>query len=814
MTLPFDLGTLRIETPAILFALLALPLLFRGVAGRGRAAAVAGVCRAGAAAAVVLALAGLEVEHARPADGVCVVAAIDVSSSVGRAGVEAARRHLEPLVGALGERDQLGAVAFAGRARVLAHPAAGHPSLDALLPPPAFDPEALEPGETDLAGALARATPLCPDDHQAAILLFTDGHETTGSLLAEAQLGEPRIPIFPVIPPAPALPPALVRRLLVPPLAPARSALPFTAVVEAREPLSAALQVEANGAALTPLPMDLPQGISVIPLPYRFARPGQYLLTATLLLPPTTPAAPGRVTAVATVTRPLRVLVVSERAAPVVAAALAERGMDVEVLPPAGLAARLGRSADHHLVVLDDVAGGALEPRTLEALERWVAAGGGLVATGGPHLFGDPRLVASPLERLLPVRLQSQTPEPREREPIALYLVIDRSNSMGYATGDTGFPSGEKMEYAKRAALAVLEQLAPSDLVGAIAFDSAPYELGPLLPAAEGRPNLAARIRALQYGGGTDFKEALEIALRQLLETNRRVRHLILLTDGDTNRRADDHALLVGAYARAEISITTIRIGSDTVNLDLLSTISRTTGGEFHHVENVHALPQLMIRDTQRLIDTAANRRERRAHLGDAGPILAGLPETSLPAVARWAVTRPKAGAEVRVYVEAEGRRDPLLATWQYRLGRAAAVPLDFQAQAAGWAAWRGFGKLWAQLALWAASPALPERRLEAVHRPEGTLVRLYAGADDTAPLALRLPGRADVPFRPTGRRRFAALVPNLAPGLHSGHLLAGAREDAVLVPVTRARERPRSARGGGEPGAPRARRGRDRRRG
>jgi hypothetical protein len=343
------------------------------------------------------------------------------------------------------------------------------------------------------------------------------------------------------------------------------------------------------------------------------------------------------------------------------------------------------------------------------------------------------------------------------------------------------------MEYAKRAALAVLEQLAPSDLVGAIAFDSAPYEVGPLLPAAEGRPNLAARIRALQYGGGTDFKEALEIALRQLLETNRRVRHLILLTDGDTNRRADDHALLVGAYARAEISITTIRIGSDTVNLDLLSTISRTTGGEFHHVENVHALPQLMIRDTQRLIDTAANRRERRAHLGDAGPILAGLPETSLPPVARWAVTRPKAGAEVRVYVEAEGRRDPLLATWQYRLGRAAAVPLDFQAQAAGWAAWRGFGKLWAQLALWAASPALPERRLEAVHRPEGTLVRLYAGADDTTPLALRLPGRADVPFRPTGRRRFAALVADLAPGLHPGHLLAGAREEAVLVPVTRA---------------------------
>src|SRR5262250_1405267 len=76
---------------------------------------------------------------------------------------------------------------------------------------------------------------------------------------------------------------------------------------------------------------------------------------------------------------------------------------------------------------------------------------------------------------------------------------------------------GEKMEYARRAALAVLDQLGPHDLAGAIAFDSQPYELGPLLPVSDGRPALAARIRALRHGGGTDFKEALDMARRDLV---------------------------------------------------------------------------------------------------------------------------------------------------------------------------------------------------------------------------------------------------------------------------------------------------------
>src|SRR5439155_661806 len=110
-----------------------------------------------------------------------------------------------------------------------------------------------------------------------------------------------------------------------------------------------------------------------------------------------------------------------------------------------------------------------------------------------------------------------------------------------------------------------------------------------LLPLAEGRAALTAKIRQLQYGGGTDFKEALDRARRSLVAAGRRVRHVILLTDGDTNRSAPDHDDLIADLARDDVTVTTIRIGDDTVHLDLLNRISRATGGAFHHVEDVEA---------------------------------------------------------------------------------------------------------------------------------------------------------------------------------------------------------------------------------
>jgi len=547
------------------------------------------------------------------------------------------------------------------------------------------------------------------------------------------------------------------------------------------------LEVRADEERAAPVPVELAPGTSLVELPYRFRAEGEFLLRARLLLPPDQPRAPAPAGVPITVTPPARVLLVSELARPVVGVALTRRGADVDVVRPAALAPYLAGLADYHAVILDDVARAGLGDAALERLRAWVARGGALIATGGERLFGDPAFAASPLAHLLPVTVEPPSAEPKTREPIALYLLIDRSNSMGYSSSNPAVQFGEKMEYAKRAAIAVLEQLGPSDLVGAIAFDSQPYELGRLRPVAESRGALRAAIERLQYGGGTDFKDALDIARGNLVDSGRRVRHVILLTDGDTNRHPEDHVELIAALARAEITVTTIRIGSDTVNLELLKTISHATGGEFHHVEHVEALPQLMLRDTRRLLDPTAGIEDAAAHIGVPGPMLAGLTERELPPVARWAPTRAKPGAELRLYVDAGERRDPLLATWQYELGRVAALPVDFEAGARAWPAWRGFAKLWSQLLLWTIPPARPsDRRLEARRLDDGALIRLETGTDTAGPFGLRLAGSGDVPLHPVGRRAFAAVVPHLEPGVHLCRLVSAAGEEPLrlLVPA------------------------------
>ena len=704
--------TVGVVWPGMLLLLLAVPLIVL-VGRRRRGTLWAVVLRSLAAVAMVLVLAGAYLQRARPSGGACVILAVDVSASVARAGLDAAGRMLPALARAHGPRDVVGVLAFGGTARVLAPPSHEPPTAAALIV--AADAAGLDPDASDLAGALALAAPLCPETTQPAVLLFSDGQETRGSVLAEASLEEPHVPIFPVALAETDLPRAVIRRVLVPTRAPEHVMVPLEAVVESHAPApeDGTVVVAADDGAPREVAAKLLPGLTLVALPYRASGRGAHRLDAALRLPPDGPLLPGAAHLALQVTAPPHVIVASERGSSVVAAVLVERGLDVDLVAPSALPELAARLDREDVVVLDDVARGTIPASALGPLASWVARGGALLVTGGPHLFGDPGWAQSPLAPILPVELVSQAPEPKEREPIALELVIDRSNSMGYSTRPDPNGEGEKMEYARRAALAVLDQLGPQDLAGAIAFDSQPYELGALTPVESGRDALAAHIRALRHGGGTDFKEALDIARRNLVSSGRRVRHIILLTDGDTNRRADEHADLIASLARDDVTVTTLRIGSDTVNLELLQQISSETGGEFHHVADVASLPQLMIRDTRRLIDSPGSMVNAPARLGEPGPILAGLREDELPRVARWAMTRLRPDAQLRLYLDTGGRRDPLLATWQYELGRVAVLPVDFQSGAAEWAGWEGFGKFWTQLVLW----ALPQPA-EAAARP------------------------------------------------------------------------------------------------
>jgi Mg-chelatase subunit ChlD len=768
----------RLWLLAIVVLVVAAGLL---TAGR-RGAALAAAARMMALSLLVLVAAGLSIEVPREARSLCLVLSTDVSASVGdraeRLGDEIAR----DLVAKLRPDDRLGAVAFARQAQILAWPSA--PPRPPRLAAPLIDRSA-----TRLASGIEAAIPLCPEDSERKLVLITDGNETAGDARRAAALArETDTRVYAELPGSNGHGEGvLLEKLVAPPLVREGSVFTMRAVVRNgfAESKRAALDFLVDGAPAAQEAIRLDPGVNVFEVPYQLHQRGSYRLAARLL--PDGAESEERREATLAVAGPLRALVVTRAPDSAFARALRMREVDVEFREPAKFP-KLEELLQYHCVVFDDVRRKELTREALDALESYVKTfGGGFLMTGGPGSFGDKDFQKSPIERVLPVHLVAQEPKAKGRLPMGMFLLIDRSNSMGYNSRRHDVRDGEKMRYARGAALAMVAQLRPEDRIGVIAFDSDPYVLGPLRPLSEQRSELEDRIARLVPGGGTDFKTALEIATAQLVQSGLKTLHVILLTDGDTNRGADDHVAVIQAMARLGISVTTIRIGDDEVNLEFLKRISRDTGGRFYHVEDIERLPELIVNDTRQARgekeaadrppeDTAATvAGPRRPIVGEATEVVRGLAEFGFPPVGAVPPTKVKAGADLVLYVGDAARKQPLLATWQYGLGRAAAFPFDpTQPDLASWAAWPGFAKLWSQLVRWAVREEASWETKQSVRFRDGlpylevqTFDDLGAGAIEAqlftapeSPVALAL--------TPVAPRLYRAPLPPLPPGKYA----------------------------------------------
>ncbi|MEP7363539.1 MAG: hypothetical protein ABI972_09815, partial [Acidobacteriota bacterium] len=92
-------------------------------------------------------------------------------------------------------------------------------------------------------------------------------------------------------------------------------------------------------------------------------------------------------------------------------------------------------------------------------LEAFVQQGGGLLVIGGDrNVYLDKKGIEDALDRVLPAKLAP----PRSPEGTCVVLIVDKSSSM----------EGKKMELARIAAIGVVENLRPIDLVGVLIFDN------------------------------------------------------------------------------------------------------------------------------------------------------------------------------------------------------------------------------------------------------------------------------------------------------------------------------------------------------
>jgi Mg-chelatase subunit ChlD len=774
------------DRPLLLWLLVLVPI----AATPGILAMRSGLRWAGAASATLRALcvvglvamlAGLRIPGRIAAQSVAVVAVMDESRSVSPDQQDWMRGQIEQLKSAMAPSDQLGIVGFGRDARLLA---------------PLTDPRLLghfgdgvDGGATNIASALTAAESLFAPEADKRIVLLSDGNETEDSAMSEVPaMLEDGVRIFAGAPPPSATERIAVTNFYSPDTVRADQRFAFRIGIESESqtPVAAMLKLYRDDTAIGGESITLKPGLNEFELPYRLDQQGAYLMSAEVSIAPPRVALNTRVEAPISVSGAPRILIVSNSLPESLVTALKMRNYKIDFVSPRSLSEHPVDYLPYQLVILDDVPAGSLTPGGQHALNRYVADyGGGLVATG--DTLREETLAGGDLEKALPVKFVPQPPPP-SREPIAVYLCIDRSNSMSYDSRYPAVRDGERIRYAKEAAIALLRQLDDTDFAGVIAFDSQPYVLAHLQPLGEDRGELENRIDRLQPGGGTDFKDALEIAEREILQSGIPVRQVILLTDGDTNRQYHDHDDLIAEFARQHIPVSTIRIGPDLANLELLQDFAQATGGIFYRVQDIEKLPLLLVGLTRE----AMNRRKQdrtTVEAGDATAMLSGIGIKDIPPIDFFAATEPKDGAQVTLKVARADKTAPLLASWQYGLGRTAIFAGDPDSLATlSWIRWNRYVEFWSQLANWTMRPGDSGMFTMRVHgAPDGavTVEAEKADPDPVSNLVCRITGperAVDVAMTEAGASIYRGEVGPLPRGKYAATLMFKAGDSEKIL--------------------------------
>ncbi len=669
---------IRFVAPSILVGLVLLPLV--AVVLRGRSVRpVLVALRMIVVAMLILAAAGMEISTA--ANDLSVIFAADLSDSIGPEGARTLRAFLDEVRTRAAPEQRIGLVTF-GADAILEEVPSAQPRL-ALASHP-------RPDGTNLAAAIQRSLQALPDQPGQRIVLMTDGQATAGNLTEAIAAVRSRGVEIAIVPLASGpVPEVLVEEVTMPPTVAVGERLPVTVTIRATEAAEATLRVRGNGALLLSRELNLRPGRTTIEIEPQATQPGLLRVDALIDANPDTEPGNNRAFALAFVQGQPFVLYAGDPTGPL-PAALEAQGLTVRRITPAQLPVSPAAYQGTAAVVLDDVPAFALSPRQMAALRDYVRlGGGGLVAIGGTHSFGIGGYAGTPLEEALPVSM-----DVRHRLAIpsmAIILVLDASGSMGSFGIELA-----KVEVAKEIAQSTIDFMGERDLVGLIAFDQQPRWLVPPTPASQ-RARILDAVSRIKAGGGTNMYPALVEARNALRRIEAKVKHVIILSDGQTD--PGDFRTLTTAMSDDRITLSTVAVGRD-ADLDIMKNIATWGRGRSYVAKDLYSIPQILTAEA--LLATRAYVIEERftPKAGGAVGVLGDL--GAIPPLRGYLATAPKPAADIGLVSHQD---DPVLATWTYGLGRAAAITTDARNRwTAEWAGWSRAARFWSQVVRWTMS--------------------------------------------------------------------------------------------------------------
>jgi Ca-activated chloride channel family protein len=580
-----------------------------------------------------------------------------------------------------------------------------------------------EAGATDIAGALRFSYGLFPPEHDRRVVIFSDGEETRGDLRAEAvrarQFGI-SVSAIPLIP----LSSTDVRaeRVVAPPSVREGDSFEVEVHIASDSRRRVSVQLLRDRQPVERRVVALQRGVSRATFEVTLDGEGWHTLAARVHAQDRYPDNNRAAYRIFVTGRP-RVLLVQRATGKNPLRSLLS-GQEIQ-LTAGKLPERFDQLCEFDLVILDDLALSKLDEKTIKNLRSYVEeyAGGLLVAAGaassdlaGPEDF--------PVEALLPVHFRQV--KKKEKIPAALIFVMDRSSSM---------ERGGKFVILMRAVVDALSRLRDTAQVSMIMFDDFPDVVVPLTEAKH-RKKIRKILMSQRVGGGTSIYPALQAAHQQLKKSAARLKHIILLSDGQSISMYAHYGYIVEKIARDKITITTVALGED-ADQEELKRVAGRSGGRFYFTDSMDNVPKIFSAETENITESNVVEQSIRALPAKLVEVLAGIDFDSAPPLLGYIASEARPTSEV--LLKSSDRSEPLLARWRFGLGRVAVFTTDAQGGWAGdWAEWKGFKRLW---------PRLVNDTLR--RTPPGDIRLFGKVVEDLAVLSIRVPAeRPDLPAR------------------------------------------------------------------
>ena len=334
-------------------------------------------------------------------------------------------------------------------------------------------------------------------------------------------------------------------------------------------------------------------------------------------------------------------------------------------------------------VILANVAHGDLTGEFEASLETCVKEKGtGLIVVGGENTFAPGGYEKTRLENMLPVTCSMKG---QKRQPdTGLVLALDCSGSMDDRSGGV-----RKIDLVKQAAVQSSQVLDTEDYLGVIGFSDVVEWVVPFGQAKD-KGQIKNDIGKLSPKGGTLILPALEKAEKALENADVKVKHIILLTDGQAEKSGYEDIL--NSMKKSGITLSTVAVGRDS-DRDLLESLSKAGGGRSYYAEDLYEVPEIFTKETYLGTKKYLNNESFTPQKADESEFFKNIP---LPVLYGYTGTGIKEGADM---ILRSGNDDPVLAQWSYGLGKVAAWTPDLSGKwSRDWIQWDGFRREWGKL--------------------------------------------------------------------------------------------------------------------